>query len=203
MKKILENTNQKNQFVKRITRVRDEANKLLDLYHASQPFERINKREDAESLLMGAAGYFDQCVLRHAPFEKGASKNFNIDVICNLLNLDREAFIFEAGRLISWTDYKSHTEFLTFTEGQFIFNDTTLQKHLDSFDIYAVSETAIAHVTYLENVRDLLNEAAVKFKLSSTNVEQLAKMFSFQHYENKLSINPFELAKTIQYLNTK
>jgi hypothetical protein len=186
--KIAEDTESKERIKININELIKKCNSLIRIFNKYQPFVKINSREDAESLLLGPAGYYDKVVLANIQLAQKTGLEINIQKVCELYGIDRSGYMSELGitdcpgcsgpkvkgKVNPFIEYSSKAKFLSFEDGQFAPDSEAIEAGLDKYNVYCPPEQVYLYRHY-ELLFDLLQKSLALNLIGSTQIIQICK----------------------------
>jgi hypothetical protein len=209
-----------------IEATQSESNRLIELYHSFQPWNKIKTIQEFEALCSDPLGEYDRTL----------QNNFGVDLkstgglkpapamVAKLLDLDRENWInvikglkvsegckscnktpkiIKQGQgVISFQTYKKYQDYLTFENGRFSINENAVSEKKDSFQVYAETPAQIECWNFWHNVCDVLNSLQEKNYCTDIHAFQtlLKNRVMFSYANNKLNIDETALIQEINSL---
>jgi hypothetical protein len=203
MEKILisTDTNGIATFKKSVQSTADEANSLIELYHAFQPWQRVTSQDQFITLVTNPADYFDSTLLNNVEFKaKGVTPDparlaeligihrAEFLNLCSGLNIPDDGHCPPCGkvrikrgvRAISLYTFEQYRDYLLFDAGSgFTVDQAKVDTDLDKFNFYAETEEEIAVYNLHHDLARLLNEFTALSPISTTEREAIKKALKF------------------------
>ena len=211
---IFSNEKKQVEFQVALEDVQSEANRLIDLFQAFQPYNKIKSIGDFEKLIKDPCGEFDEALQANVNFQESGGKKGNPDIIAKLFDIERDEYIgIIKGHLIdpaschscrktpkiikkgqpalSYLAYQKYQQYLTFHEGRFSVNENEVAKKAESFRVYAETPEAVELWEYWHNVLDTLNSLNKKNYCNDLHQLQvlLKERVMFSYATNQLALN--------------
>jgi len=185
-------------FKKSVQSTADEANSLIELYHAFQPWQRVTSQDQFITLATNPADYFDSTLLAHVEIKaKGVTPDparlaeligihraefLNLCSGLNIPDTDNcppcgKVKIKRGQRAISLYTFEQNKSFLIFNSGTFSVNQEAVDGSLDRFNTYAETEEEIRiYNLHFDFVR-MLNEITKLTPISLTQTHAVKEAF--------------------------
>jgi hypothetical protein len=209
-------------FQKQVNFVMFKSNDLIRIFNENQPFEKIKARDEAESLILGNIEFFDSIILQSIKLPKN-NLEINVLKLCELYSIPRGEFCRLIGlspdhvsgcatcntsktvklkgeNIISFDQYNSYSEFLTWGNGFFDLNNSAIEKHKETFCIYIENKNQSEYYNHFVNLAKVLNSHIELAKLGNEQINNLSKITGLQILDNKLVLNNMKLSETIKYM---
>jgi hypothetical protein len=213
------------EFVKAVQLIMSESNRLVSVYHAFQPYNRIKTIDDFIKLVSDPLGEYDEALQCNVSFQESGGRKGDPEIIARLFNLERDDYqsiikgfmidpagckscsktpkIIKNGTpVINLSQYQKYQQYLSWNGSEFVINETLVESEAEKFHVYATTPEAIACHEFWNNACTTLNQLAERGLLG--NVYETSKLLkgriTFSYQTNKLSVDALSLAQEISNL---
>jgi len=212
-------------FQKSVQSAATDANSLIELYHAFQPWQRINTVEDFITLVTNPADYFDSTLLSHVEI-KAAGVTPDPARLAELIGIHRSSFlnlcsglnipdtdncppcgkvrIKRGVRAISLYTFEQYRDYLLFDAGSgFTVDVAKVDADLDKFNFYAETEEEIRVYRLHHDTVKMLNEYTTLSPISTAQRETIKtalKLHLTRGGEGDFVVDPEALKSSINKL---
>lgn len=229
MKKVLifTDTHKQTDFENSIEVTQSEANRLIDLFHNFQPWNKIKTIEDFEALCSDPLGLFNRTLQNNSGVNIQATggKLPNPEMVAKMLDIDLPSFtlivkgqkiepgsckqcnktpkVIKQGQgVISFQTYKKYQEYLIFDKGRFSINENAVSQKKESFQVFAETPEQIKVWNHWNDLCDMLNDSAKKGYIGSDVLDKIPGLFknriTHSYQAGKLSVDIQSLIFEIQ-----
>ena len=212
-------------FKKSVQSTADEANSLIELYHAFQPWQRVTSQDQFITLATNPADYFDSTLLAHVEIKaKGVTPDparlaeligihraefLNLCSGLNIPDTDNcppcgKVKIKRGQRAISLYTFEQYRDYLLFDVGSgFTVDVAKVDGSLDRFNTYATTEAEIEIYNLHFDFVKILNEFIRLYPISLTQTHAVKEAFRLhltRGGEGDFVVNPEALKSSINKL---
>ena len=178
--------------------IKNQANELINNFQKYQKFKLIKTRDEFETLCYRPLGFYDDTIKANIKLPENSGLNVNISKLCDLYSIDRAGYLKALGlaeneavedcpgcrpkpRLkgqgsyLSFDQYQTYSEFLTFDKGQFALNPDPIKKKLEVWNFYTTNETQVEYYRQWETLKGCLEYFFKHETFGPSAMEQIIK----------------------------
>jgi len=217
---IFNDKNGAKQFENDVIKTMSKCNSLIEIFEAFQPWQKITDITEWIDLVSSPGDQFDKALLSNVNMPTVGKVVINPGAIADIFSIDRDSYLNAVAGLplktdcepcrkanikkgsiaITFEDYETHSDYLTFENGRFYLNQDAINLHKETFKVIATSDTQIEYYDHFVKLAEILNKTIVVQKFGPEKINQLAKLTGFLLLNNKLVLDDMRLADILKYM---
>ena len=179
-----------------------DANNLCAVFEKYQDFRRIDSQTAFEKLVENPEGFFDETLITQiSPNFLPTKAKIDPSPLSEMLSIDRDGYLEAVAKIkINEPQYFLHKHFMTFTTGKFEMNPEAIEKEVQKFDTYAITEKEMKIVSVVENLVTALKEYDIISPLSfsaKTALKSVLNLHLSAGTSGELIVNPEHIKKLL------
>ncbi len=208
------------EFLKGINDTIFRSNEVIRLFNENQSFKQIETTQELVSLLSDPVQFYDDILLRNIAHDDRLQ--VNMTALATLYNVPRDKYLIGLGmtpeqaatcrscggekqalpeiKTLSIDQFNKFSRFLILKAGSLCRNENAIDKHIDSFNVYASTADQIAVLNHWNALVSILNEHSSRYRLGPQQTDQICKTLKLQQLDRKFIINDMALSEEIKYL---
>jgi hypothetical protein len=165
------------EFTENVNLTASRCNELINQFETFQPWQKVTTIEHWKELVKSPEMAFDSVLLSNVNINVTGGRKVDPEPLAKLLNIERDNFLnitsgksiktdctpcnktkIRAGKsAISYQEYNNYSQYMNFDEGLFTVNVPEVEKHKETFNIYATTEKQIECYQHWQAIASLLN----------------------------------------------